>query len=770
MKQLTVFLFLFFSISLLNAGTYSGGSGAELDPYQIANTDDLIELSNTSGDWGAYFIQTVDITFNADESQVDWNGDGNINASDATGFSPIGNLTDKFTGEYDGQNHTIRNLYIDRSSQDFISFFGYTHQANISNIGIFKCNISGKDYTGGMIGFSNLSIIQNSFADGSIEGNDYIGGLIGNCNGDDISNSYSSALINGVDWVGGIIGYIENSDITNSYSTGNVSGNSRVGGFIGSNNTSLITNSYSTGNVNGNSSVGGFAGYSEGGNIQFCYSTGTVTGNSIVGGFIGDYIFGAMSGNFWIDKQTLDDTAYGDSPNITETTDNDMKTKATFTGAGWDFADDWVMSSTITFNGYPTLKWTGAYSVEPISNQIATLMNLVWLAEDNTRWSASYTQTSDIIMWTTPSWDGNKGFSPIGNGTTTFSGNYDGQGYLISNLYINRSTSNTMGFFGLISGATISNVNIINCDITGQSYVGGLVGASSSSSTVSKSYSNGTVNGTTSVGGLVGINQFSSEISNSYSNAIVSGTTTNVGGLAGYNINTCVINNCYSTGSVNGPHNAGGLLGSNNNSTVTNSFWDTETSGQATSGGGTGKSSSEMKSQQTFIDAGWDLLGESENGTSNYWGINLSDNDAYPFLAWQGYDNKQFNFSNFNMSNIDINSATANATITLNSSEPEITKVGFVYSTSSNPIFIDGNISEIGSWENETYPFSLDLTSLTQSQVYQIKPYLQTVDGYIYYGAIQSFATIPTLGEWGLIVLGSLFALGGGWFVWRRMV
>jgi len=50
----------------LSAGTYSGGSSTEANPYQIFTTDDLIELSNTSGDWDKHFIQTAEIKFNAD--------------------------------------------------------------------------------------------------------------------------------------------------------------------------------------------------------------------------------------------------------------------------------------------------------------------------------------------------------------------------------------------------------------------------------------------------------------------------------------------------------------------------------------------------------------------------------------------------------------------------------------------------------------------------------------------------------------------------------
>jgi len=77
-----------------------------------------------------------------------------------------------------------------------------------------------------------------------------------------------------------------------------------------------------------------------------------------------------------------------------------------------------------------------------------------------------------------------------------------------------------------------------------------------------------------------------------------------VGGLLGECYNT-EITNCYSFGPVTGPDYTGGLIGYKETSTITNSYWDTETSSQATSDGGTGKTTSEMKIQSTYIN--WDF-------------------------------------------------------------------------------------------------------------------------------------------------------------------
>ncbi|HRI46077.1 MAG TPA: hypothetical protein PK559_03140 [Ignavibacteriaceae bacterium] len=57
---LLILLFLSISVSVL---AYSGGDGSSGTPYQISSASDLIELSNTSGDWDKFFIQTVDISY-----------------------------------------------------------------------------------------------------------------------------------------------------------------------------------------------------------------------------------------------------------------------------------------------------------------------------------------------------------------------------------------------------------------------------------------------------------------------------------------------------------------------------------------------------------------------------------------------------------------------------------------------------------------------------------------------------------------------------------
>jgi hypothetical protein len=189
---------------------------------------------------------------------------------------------------------------------------------------------------------------------------------------------------------------------------------------------------------------------------------------------------------------------------------------------------------------------------------------------------------------------------------------------------------------GGVGGLAGSNDGTItNCTssagVSGNEYVGGLVGNNSYSGTITSSYATSTVTGDNSIGGLVGYNH--NILAHCYATGSVEGTT-NVGGLVGEN-DYGTITNCYSTGSVTGTADVGGLVGAGNQwalGEVTFCFWDIQTSGQSTSASGTGKTTAEMKNPNTFIDAGWDFVGKPD-GPHDVWAEPAGG--GYPILWWQ---------------------------------------------------------------------------------------------------------------------------------------
>jgi len=163
-----------------------------------------------------------------------------------------------------------------------------------------------------------------------------------------------------------------------------------------------------------------------------------------------------------------------------------------------------------------------------------------------------------------------KGWQPIGTTGSPFTGRFDGQGYEIRDLFIQRPEQDHVGLFGYVDEkGVIENVGVANVHVSGRKAVGGLVG-SNADGTVRHSYSTGIVIGESwYVGGLVGRNM-KGTVSDSYSACSATGHES-VGGLVGENA-LGIISDSYSTGSVDGHQRLGGLVGSNRDATIRRSY------------------------------------------------------------------------------------------------------------------------------------------------------------------------------------------------------
>lgn len=242
-------------------------------------------------------------------------------------------------------------------------------------------------------------------------------------------------------------------------------------------------------------------------------------------------------------------------------------------------------------------------------------------------------------------------WTPIGPGyTLPFSGTVNGNGHVISNLYVQLPNADWVGLFGMITTGTLANIRItgayirgngtvgalvgnastnssitdchatgvdivagdfnvgglagsimtssdmLRCSatgsVTGVSQVGGLVGSPWDLTTIAQSWSAGSVSGDYLVGGLIGFSTFAfapnrfNTLNNCYSRANASATIGRAGGLYGGTQGALVISNCYATGTATGTELTGGFIGVCAGMAVTNSYWDTETSSTTTGIGG----------------------------------------------------------------------------------------------------------------------------------------------------------------------------------------
>ena len=110
---------------------------------------------------------------------------------------------------------------------------------------------------------------------------------------------------------------------------------------------------------------------------------------------------------------------------------------------------------------------------------------------------------NDIDLSGYENWDP-IGRSQTGSFSEAFQGTFNGNGYVIKNLTINRPDEEYVGLFGYTNGANIENVGLENVNVTGGSKVGGLAGTSITSGEMSNCYATGSVRGEDNVGGLAG--------------------------------------------------------------------------------------------------------------------------------------------------------------------------------------------------------------------------------------------------------------------------
>jgi len=223
--------------------------------------------------------------------------------------------------------------------------------------------------------------------------------------------------------------------------------------------------------------------------------------------------------------------------------------------------------------------------------QISSFENLLWISESSARWNHHYLQTQNINASATSEacFDSGAGWSPIGNGTDQFTGSYDGGGFTISNLYVNRPSDRYAGLFGRTSEATIQNLYLTGSIISDWD-AGALVGyAHGANGLISNVHADVEMTVRESGGGLVGHNQGTIENCSAHGNVL--GSEMNFGGLVAYN-NGGKIYSSYATGDISTSHaergQVGGLVGAmlNAGAEIENCYATGNISAQANSDNG----------------------------------------------------------------------------------------------------------------------------------------------------------------------------------------
>ena len=288
--------------------------------------------------------------------------------------------------------------------------------------------------------------------------------------------------------------------------------------------------------ITGNENVGGLVGQNEG-TINSSIASGSVVGNTNVGGFVGTNNNGTYSDDTWCTPVNAD---------------------SSLLAVGLNNGGD--------IDGITTYE----------NCTIVVTANDVQNINDNL--SGHYIVVNDIDLSTI------NNFNPIGNSSSnSFDGTFDGAGFTLSNLTINRSAEDYIGVFGYSTG-TIKDITVDSVDITGNERIGGLVG--SNYGTIANSSSSGSIVGEQFIGGIAGWNDGTGTIDNSSSSGSVVSVSlaSNIGGFVGRNYGT--IENSSSSGSVIGKNIVGGFVGSaESGSLISNSSSSGSVVGNNTVGG-----------------------------------------------------------------------------------------------------------------------------------------------------------------------------------------
>ena len=293
------------------------GEGTEEKPYQITNAAELYWFAGlVNGDksiignsikqnTGACAVLTKNITIN--ENVL--NADGSLNEEKSDTFepwTPIGSdVSNNYTGTFDGSRYTISGLYVDSDAQ-YVGLFGCVGtNGKIQNVGVVDSYISAtgdKVCVGGVCGYNYEGTIENCYNTGTVTATAQATGIYSSVGGVcgfsfwNIFNCYNTGKVSVTGdraWVGGVSGF-NGKDIKNCYNTGEVSvavDGGVVGGVCGNNDSwSRITNCYNTGKVSvtgDNAVVGGVCGMNAN-TIKNCYF---LTGTADKGIGVGSSIF-----------------------------------------------------------------------------------------------------------------------------------------------------------------------------------------------------------------------------------------------------------------------------------------------------------------------------------------------------------------------------------------------------------------------------------------------------------------------------------------------
>ena len=543
------------------ASGFAGGDGTQNNPFQIETAAQLAHFAKTVNEGEAYLYKYIVLTADIDLANKEW--------------TPIGNHSNIFKGNFNGNNHTVTGMKIS-GELDRVGLFGECKKFNvdsaIKNITVKDSVICGNKFVGAIVGSAEEINIENCRSIGNtINGETDVGGICGKIGGysvGKVSQCYNSSKVTGGGRVGGIAGM--GSIAENCLNTGEITiireaYRSACGGIFGifgdATTSARVTACVNLGKVSGGESFGGIVGSTDSkstGHISNCY----YNMDAITGGFDAGTALtaGQLCGAL---PEGLNSTIWKEGSVDTSTA------AATDTGSRFGTA----AGTYINLTKVAEIGETKTASV-PVYNYVTTngddwdIYTLITTAEefaaigqdrDETKWSANYVLGNDIDV-------SGVQLSSIGDPGTPYTGKFSGGRHTIGHIDMTEDKQTySSGLFGTIGYSKTLNSEkesgkvmllAANGAIVSSDIAGGICGNLSVGEIYGCSFT-GTVKGHTA-GGICGNAGQGTMISQCFFEGDVQGRSA-AAGICG-NSPFTVIDHCISIAAIAGDGDRAGIV------------------------------------------------------------------------------------------------------------------------------------------------------------------------------------------------------------------
>lgn len=512
------------------ASGFAGGDGTQDKPFQIETAAQLAHFAKTVNEGEAYLHKYIVLTADIDLANKEW--------------TPIGNYSNPFKGNFNGDNHTVTGMQIS-GELDRVGLFGECIKFNVNsaikNITVKDSVICGINFVGAIAGYAEEINIENCRSIGNtINGKTDVGGIcgkIGGYSGGKVSQCYNSSKVTGRGRVGGIAGMMggiaENCLNTGEITIIDKAYQSACGGIFGifddTTASASITACVNLGKVSGGESFGGIVGSTDSkstGHISNCYynmdaiTGGFDAGTALTAGQLCGALPDGLDSTIWkegsVDTSTAKatqgrfGTATGTYINLTKVAD--IKETKTAPVPVYNY---------VTTNGNDWDTYT----------LITTAEEFAAIGQDTANCNENYVLKNNIDVSRVE-------LRSIGDPGTPYIGKFSGDGHTIS--HVDMTKENDVYSSGLFA------------------QIGYTQNQLSESGKVMLLAANGVIASNAEAGGICG-NLFVGEIYGCSFTGTVKGAE--AGGISGNAGQYTKISQCFFAGDVQGKYNAAGICG-----------------------------------------------------------------------------------------------------------------------------------------------------------------------------------------------------------------